>query len=197
MARYSNQIGGCACDRVRTTEEITQRALSLGAAVARSFDAPRKEVIAFVEGAGLLQELTPLEHSYIYSSRRSAQQTVNMSWNSEALAVLLWSIGKLASLPGPDTQCSTGDLSDALPPYGNEPLDQFRGTASRRSERVLFEMAKTIQLQHVVARQRKSNTKYLPDFGLVNIEIVQERHRAINWVVGYCAQDWDDVTADT
>ncbi|RYF55784.1 MAG: DUF4272 domain-containing protein [Comamonadaceae bacterium] len=197
MARYSNQIGGCASDRVRTTEEITQRALSLGAAVARSFDAPRKEVIAFVEGAGLLQELTPSEHSYIYASRRSAQQTVNMSWNSEALTVLLWSIGKLVCLPGPDAQCSTGDLSDALPPYGNEPLDQFRETARRRSERVLFEMAQNIQLQHVVARQRKSNTKYRPDFGFANVEIVQERHRAINWVVGYCAQDWDEVTADT
>jgi hypothetical protein len=197
MARYSNQIGGCANDRVRTTEEIVQRALSLGAAVARSFDAPRKEVIAFVEGAGLLQELTSSEHSYIYSSRRSAQQTVNMSWNSEALTVLLWSIGKLAHLPGPDTQCSTGVLSEVLPPYGSEPLDQFRGSASRRSERVLFEMAKTIQLQHVVARQRKLNPKYRPDLGLIKIEIVQERHRAINWVVGYCAQNWDEVTADT
>jgi len=62
---------------------------------------------------------------------------------------------------------------------------------------VLFEMAKTIQLQHVVARQRKLNPKYRPDLGLIKIEIVQERHRAINWVVGYCAQNWDEVTADT
>jgi hypothetical protein len=31
----------------------------------------------------------------------------------------------------------------------------------------------------------------------VNIEIIQERHRAINWVNGYDSAPWDEVTSDT
>ena len=27
--------------------------------------------------------------------------------------------------------------------------------------------------------------------------LVQERHHAINWLMGYCGQEWDEVTTDT
>jgi hypothetical protein len=31
----------------------------------------------------------------------------------------------------------------------------------------------------------------------VDLEIVQERHHAINWVIGYDGAPWDEVTTDT
>jgi hypothetical protein len=31
----------------------------------------------------------------------------------------------------------------------------------------------------------------------IDIEIVQERHHAINWVTGYDGLPWDEVTTDT
>ena len=31
----------------------------------------------------------------------------------------------------------------------------------------------------------------------VDIEVVQERHHAINWVMGYDSLPWDEVTTDT
>ena len=27
--------------------------------------------------------------------------------------------------------------------------------------------------------------------------VVQERHYALNWLIGYCGQDWDNITTDT
>jgi hypothetical protein len=30
-----------------------------------------------------------------------------------------------------------------------------------------------------------------------NAGVVQERHYALNWLIGYCGQDWDDITTDT
>lgn len=27
--------------------------------------------------------------------------------------------------------------------------------------------------------------------------VVQERHHAFNWIVGYCGQSWDEITTDT
>jgi hypothetical protein len=32
---------------------------------------------------------------------------------------------------------------------------------------------------------------------VVDIEIIQERHHAINWVIGYEGLSWDEVTTDT
>lgn len=31
----------------------------------------------------------------------------------------------------------------------------------------------------------------------IDIEIIQERHHAINWLIGYDGLDWDEVTTDT
>lgn len=31
----------------------------------------------------------------------------------------------------------------------------------------------------------------------LNEEIILERHRALNWLIRYKGQDWDEVTADT
>ena len=27
--------------------------------------------------------------------------------------------------------------------------------------------------------------------------VVEEHHYALNWLIGYCGQDWDDITTDT
>jgi hypothetical protein len=32
---------------------------------------------------------------------------------------------------------------------------------------------------------------------VANEEIIQERHRALNWLIRYMDQEWDDVTTDT
>jgi len=31
----------------------------------------------------------------------------------------------------------------------------------------------------------------------VDCEMVVERHHALNWLIGYQGQDWDDVSTDT
>ncbi|MEY2943079.1 MAG: hypothetical protein RLY97_1093, partial [Pseudomonadota bacterium] len=31
----------------------------------------------------------------------------------------------------------------------------------------------------------------------VSLGIIQERHHAINWIIGYDGLDWDEVTTDT
>src|SRR5262249_44301763 len=30
-----------------------------------------------------------------------------------------------------------------------------------------------------------------------NPGVVRERHYGLNWLIGYCGQDWDDITTDT
>jgi NADPH-dependent 2,4-dienoyl-CoA reductase/sulfur reductase-like enzyme len=44
---------------------------------------------------------------------------------------------------------------------------------------------------------RNAQIKGRPAALNVDLEIIQERHHAINWVIGYDALDWDEVTTDT
>lgn len=197
MSRLSISIGGEISDKPRSALEIARRALALGAVVARSFDAPRGELHDFISRHGLSGELTVAEHTYLYCARRTRDSTIRMTWNSERLMVLLWSIHKIEAIPGPSAQCSTAALADALPPFGIPSFDEFIQALRRRSERALFDKALEIQEQHAVAIARRRDKHYRPSIGPVDIEVVQERHRAINWVVGYCGLGWDEVTADT
>lgn len=36
-----------------------------------------------------------------------------------------------------------------------------------------------------------------PPVEVYDAGVVQERHHALNWLIGYCGQDWDDITTDT
>lgn len=56
-------------------------------------------------------------------------------------------------------------------------------------------MKEKIERLHWKARDAKIHNKS-PDES-VNIEIIQERHHAINWVVGYCGLGWDEMVCDT
>ena len=56
-------------------------------------------------------------------------------------------------------------------------------------------MANELMHLHWQARDARIHSKPTPPH--VNIEIIQERHHAINWVIGYEGLPWDEVTTDT
>jgi Domain of unknown function (DUF4272) len=100
-------------------------------------------------------------------------------------------------LPPTNAQCNIDLLERILPPYGDQSISDFRLTARLRTEDEFFDVAIQLQEQHALARQRATNPGYKPAEPVVDLEIIQERHHAINWLVGYSGDNWDDVTTDT
>lgn len=197
MAKRSKEIGGEEGDILQSLENVLTRTLALGAAVAVSFDAPSNELIAWLKTSGLETALTAEECEFLTDKTRSEKQLKSMSWQSERLLVLLWALCKIEGLPGPDEQCSVSTLEELLPPYGDHSLEEFQKTARLRSEDELFDAAVSLQDFHAFARQRSRDPSYKVSAPAVDIEVVQERHHAINWLVGYCGASWDEVTTDT
>lgn len=197
MANRSAEIGGELTDKPRTQIEVVNRALALGAVVAVSFGAPRDEILAWLDETELVAALTPAERAFLDCDMPADTQINNMSWQSERLTLLLWALGKIDTLPPTDAQCNIDLLERILPPYGDQSISEFRRTARLRTEDELFDLAIQLQAQHALARQRATNPGYRPTEPAVDIEIIQERHHAINWLVGYSADNWDDVTTDT
>lgn len=182
-------------DEVRDAAQIARRALALFGSVGVALGAPRRDVLRWLEDEGLWAELAPSERAFLSARRPTKKQQINASWKSEGLIVLLWALDKVERLPAPDEQCDTSVFQQHLPPYLQVPASQFIATATRRVDDVLLEMADELLNLHWQARDARLHGRLMPP-GL-DIEIIQERHHAINWVTGYDGAPWDEVTTDT
>ena len=182
-------------DAVRAPHEIATRALALFAVVGVGFGANREEVLAWLRDEALYEALSPMERDLIASEWPTRKQLIDASWQSEALIVLLWALEKVESLPPADTQCDTSLFQKLLPPYADMSVKDFVRLAARRSDEALTDMADMILNLHSRARVATAHDRIASLH--IDTEIVQERHRAINWVIGYEGLPWDEVTTDT
>ena len=182
-------------EQVRDSKSIARRALALFGAIGVALGSPRTEVLNWLTVEGLWDELSPVEATFLSADQPTRQQVVDATWWSERLIILLWALGKIAQLPAPDTQCDTGRFQDLLPPFTNISVAEFIASAVCRSEQELWCMADKLMGFHWKARDAAIDAKTCEVS--IDIEIVQERHHAINWVVGYKGLSWDDVTTDT
>jgi hypothetical protein len=183
-------------DVVRAPEEVARRTLVVFAVSGLALGAPRSEVVEWLSDEKLMAELTPSERRFVDNPTPSEKEKVNAGWLCERVTVLCWALCLIDELPAPDEQCGTAELQDILPPFVDVEVADFIKNAALRPDPELIEMADTMLNQHWEARNSKLKGT-APRFP-VDIEIVQERHHAINWVIGYNGGvDWDDVTTDT
>jgi hypothetical protein len=182
-------------DKVRPAQEVGLRSLGLFAVVGRALGAPRDQVISWLRTEGLWEALTPHEVAYLELIDPPPKAKINFGWQSERLIVLLWALGKVWNLPDSATQCDTSIFNSILPPFARISARAFIAKAKLIDERRLWEQAQRYLDDHWKARDARLQERSIP--AGIDIEIVQERHHAINWITGYDGLAWDDVTTDT
>jgi len=181
-------------DNIRSSNEVAVRTLALLGAVATALGADRNEISGWLEQFGLTSALTEREKGFLAAAAPSERDLIDFSWQSERIVVLAWALG-LADMPALDEQCDTAIFLDILPPYSDVPADEFVRSARLRAESELWKAAEDLLGAHWHARHAKLNSLPAPDG--IDLGIVQERHHAINWVMGYQGLSWDEVTTDT
>lgn len=182
-------------DEIRPAQEVARRSLALFAAVGTALGAPRDEVISWLRTEGLWCALTPHEAAYLEQTNPPRQAHVNFGWQSERLTVLLWALGKIQELPDSATECDTSIFNSTLPPFTKTSASAFIAQAALIDEDRLWEQSELYLEEHWRARDARLHERSMPPG--INIEIVQERHHAINWITGYGGLPWDEVTTDT
>jgi hypothetical protein len=182
-------------DEVRSAEDVARRALALFSVVGLALGAERTLVLAWLSDNDLWGELSPSEAGFIDTPVLSKQQIIDGGWLSERLIMLLWALGAVDQLPAANEQCDTAVFQNLLPPFAPISVGHFVSKAELRSEAELIAMADDTLQIHWEARDARSRerTPRTP----VDMEVIQERHHAINWVIGYDGLPWDEVTADT
>ncbi len=182
-------------DVIRSPQAVARRAVVLFSIIGLAAGAPKSEVTEWLRKEGLATELAPSEQRFVAAPHPSGNDVILTSWLSERLVVLCWALGLLERLPEPGEQSDNSVLQGILPPFAETEVSDFITSAKLRADRELVAMADTILHLHGAARCAKLNGT--PPHVPVDIEIIQERHLAINWVIGYDSAEWDEVTADT
>jgi len=116
----------------------------------------------------------------------------------------------IPELPSPQQLCDVPLIQRVLPPLF-EPVGEFVSSARLRSDSEI--QAANDEVYHIHWRIRDARLRgqptppgklprmphdnYDPPVESYDAGVVQERHHALNWLIGYCGQDWDDISTDT
>jgi len=182
-------------DEIRPAQEVARRSLALFAVVGTALGVPRDEVISWLRIECLWGDLTPHEVAYLEQTNPPRKAHINFGWHSERLIVLLWALGRIEELPDSATQCDTSVFKSIMPPFAGTSTHEFIAEATLIDEGRLWNQAELYLDDHWKARDARLHERPMPPD--IDIEIVQERHQAINWITGYEGLPWDEVTTDT
>ena len=197
-------------DQIRSAEEVARRCIVLYAVLAAGHDELRDELVAWLHREGLWDAVSPQESNFLLSASPTRQQRFQGQWRAEALFPLLWSLGQIAELPSPQQRCDVQLIRSVLPPLLGS-VAEFISSARLCSDPAIHDANEEIYQIHWRVRDaqfRNEPTRpgKLPRMPVPDCEppaesydagVVQERHYALNWLIGYCGQDWDDITTDT
>ena len=180
-------------DTPRTAKEIARRTLVLSSVIACAYGAQPQEYVEWLKGEGLWNDLSPQENLFL-TGNPTKQTRRNMTWRSEAMVPLLWAIRKIEAMPSLAAQCDTQPLVKVVvfPP---DPTSAYIKTARLRSDSEIHEEYEKVYQAHWRTRDAELHNKPIP--ADVIPEVVQERHYAFNWIIGYMGQSWDEISTDT
>jgi hypothetical protein len=181
--------------RTRSAKEVAERLLVVASVCAVANDRSlRDSVVAWLKSESLWSTASPLEKSFLEARKAEAKDEIQHSWGAEAAYVLGWSLCLIPNLHPPTSQAATGVILDKIPAPGDS-TKAFRSRAALRPTVEIHSAAEELYNAHAHCRAAKSQGR--PERHGYDIEVAQERHRAVNWLIRYEDADWDHVATDT
>lgn len=177
---------------IRTKDEVVDRAIALVYIGLKSEKLEADKLDKLDKKYGIQTKLTPNEKAYANAEQLTQQQAIDGGWKYEDLHIMLWALGFVDTLSYPDKFCNPGaDLNIV----NNLTEAQFRQKAVIRSKKEILDQADLIlRLDWACVDAR---TKNQPAPGNMDKGIVFERHYALNWLINFLQESWDNVTTDT
>ena len=177
---------------VRSKEEVAKRAMAL-IVVAVKAEGLEQEVVEYlVQTYDLRDVFSPNEVKFIDDKSPSQFDNTQFVWRYEAAWVLLWSLGFVDALEYPSAICDVAATVNFLQQRSKE---QFIDDSQLRPITEILDQADLIYRYHWAVVDARVNGK--PSPSELDSSVVMERHYALNWLIGYMNQDWDNITTDT
>ena len=177
---------------LRTQDQVVDRALALVFIGLKSEGMKEAQLAEIDKAYHISSKLTPAERAYVTASYPTEQQRTDANWRYEGLHVLLWALGYVPTLAYPDRMC---EVAPDVKIIHNLSEAQFRERAKLRSKKEILDQADLILRLDWACTEARLQKQPAP--GELNSDAVVERHHALNWLIKYGDQEWDDVSTDT
>ena len=176
----------------RSKEEVALRTLCILFVAAKGEGLGEELVEHLLESYELRPHLTPQELAFVLDNSPSQHDRIQFTWRHEAAWTLLWALGFVAQLGKPAQIC---DVEFAAGTMAKRTTSQFIEDSELRPIAEILDQADLIYRYHWAARNARIRGQPVPA-GL-DPGVTQERHHALNWLIGYNEEAWDDVTTHT
>ena len=181
---------------LRSTAAVAERAIALFAVAVRAESLASNSPMAgdeILQRLGLTESaLSPAEYRFILDRMPTQNDIVKFGWCYECANILAWSVGVIDKLPFPGAICDVELIAQKLLKLGASGMQQ--AARMRPVSEVLDCLDLHLRL-HWITRQTQVDKKAMPA-GL-EAGVIQERHRALNWLVQFESADWDAVDTPT
>ena len=178
--------------KLKTKDEVVDRAIALCYLELKSESAEKSLLSDFDKKYSVMSKLTPLEKSFALNEKPTEQEMVNANWRAESFHLLLWSLGYIDTLNYPSELCNIGDTAGIL---FSKTEQKFREKATLRSKAEILDQADLILRYNWACVSARIQNQQAP--GGLNPSVVYERHYALNWLICFQNQEWDNVTTNT
>jgi hypothetical protein len=178
--------------KVRSAKEIAERLIGCTICAIGGETGDKKVVDEYLTLFAAKKYLTPDEREFVERGLDDKQTRIQFSWRYERSWVLLWALGYIDELSYPSGICDVPKLAGML---AGKKADDLLANAKPRSKQELLDAADLIYRLDWAVVDARVNQKPAPA-GL-DKGVVVERHAALNWLIGYLDQSWDEITTDT
>lgn len=176
----------------RTKEEIAKRAIAVFIAAVKGEGLEQEIIDSVIEQYGAESFFSPEEAAFIADLDPGEQDRINFGWRYECAWILFWALGYVESLSRADHHC---DVPELVSIFKNRNMEKFLEDARLRALDEILDETDLIYRYHWAATNARINHQPAPaglDGG-----VVKEWHYALNWLIGYMDEEWDDVSVDT
>jgi hypothetical protein len=176
---------------LRSPEEIAKRCLATTICAIKGETKDQILVDSLIKDYSASAYFSPEEQQFITNLKPPQQDLIDFAWRYECVHVFLWAMGARDALSAPNEICAVSEDMKMIKRAGPA---TFVTESKRRAPQEILDMADFYYRLHWAAidLRLKGKKSELLDEG-----VIRERHRALNWLIGYLNQEWDEVTTDT
>lgn len=176
---------------LRIPQDVAKRCLATAFCAIKGEGGEQPLVDSLIKDYTAASFFSPEENRFIANPTPTKQQLIDFCWRYEAVHVFLWALNARDRLAEASEICPVADDMKLIKAIGPT---RFVVNATLRQKREILDAADLYYRLHWAAIEWRLKGKKSDK---IDEGIIQERHRALNWLIQYMGQDWDNVKTDT
>jgi Domain of unknown function (DUF4272) len=178
--------------QIRSKEEVLKRTIATAIAAVKGEGIDQATIEMVIKQFDARSFFSPEELVFINNLEVAGEGNAKFSWRYEDLWVFLWTLGFIDNLDFPTQICDVPKAVGFIRDAGS--FENMLSNSKMRSNAEILDQADLIyRLDWACVNARLKNQVAPAE---VDAGVVFERHYALNWLIRYQNQEWDDVRTD-